>query len=176
AERPELSVMADPVALQRAFRNVLENAIKYTPQGGEVRIRAGAAGPHAFVVVKDTGMGMSDDERARAFDFAFRGAGAVAPGARDLLAPDGYQVEAPTDPQAALPDLLRAAPDLVILDVNMPGMSGWELCALLRRQSSTRAVPVLFLTGRQEVKDRITAMQVGGSDYLAKPFGAEELR
>jgi signal transduction histidine kinase len=82
AERPELAVMADPVALQRAFRNVLENAIKYTPQGGEVRIRAGAAGPHAFVVVKDTGMGMSDDERARAFDFAFRGAGAVASGAR----------------------------------------------------------------------------------------------
>ena len=82
AERPELPVTADPVALQRAFRNVLENAIKYTPQGGEIRIRAGAAGPHAFVVVKDTGMGMSDDERARAFDFAFRGAGAVASGAR----------------------------------------------------------------------------------------------
>jgi signal transduction histidine kinase len=82
AERPELPVTADPVALQRAFRNVLENAIKYTPHGGEVRIRAGAAGPHAFVVVKDTGMGMSDDERARAFDFAFRGAGAVASGTR----------------------------------------------------------------------------------------------
>src|SRR5688572_5205998 len=80
AERPELPVTADPVALQRAFRNVLENAIKYTPQGGEIRIRAGAAGPHAFVVVKDTGMGMSDAERARAFDFAFRGAGAVAAG------------------------------------------------------------------------------------------------
>ena len=82
AERPELPVAADPVALQRAFRNVLENAIKYTPEGGEIRIRAGAAGPHAFVVVKDTGMGMSEDDRARAFDFAFRGAGAVASGAR----------------------------------------------------------------------------------------------
>lgn len=82
AERPELPVAADPVALQRAFRNVLENAVKYTPEGGEVRIRAGAAGPHAFVVVKDTGMGMSEDDRARAFDFAFRGAGAVASGAR----------------------------------------------------------------------------------------------
>jgi signal transduction histidine kinase len=82
AERPELPVTADPVALQRAFRNVIENAIKYTPQGGEVRIRAGAAGPHAFVVVKDTGMGMSADDRARAFDFAFRGSGAVAAGTR----------------------------------------------------------------------------------------------
>ena len=82
AERPQLPAAADPVALQRAFRNVLENAIKYTPDGGEVRIRAGAAGPHAFVVVKDTGMGMSPEERTRAFDYAFRGAGAVASGAR----------------------------------------------------------------------------------------------
>ena len=100
----------------------------------------------------------------------------ISQAVRDLLAPEGFEVEAPTDPQEALPELLRSAPDLVILDVNMPGMSGWELCSLLRRQSSTRAVPVLFLTGRQEVRDRITAMQVGGSDYLAKPFGADELR
>ena len=82
AERPQLPVTAEPVALQRAFRNVLDNAIKYTPDGGEVRIRAGAAGPQAFVVVKDTGMGMSPEERTRAFDYAFRGAGAVASGTR----------------------------------------------------------------------------------------------
>ncbi|MEP6994381.1 MAG: HAMP domain-containing sensor histidine kinase, partial [Acidobacteriota bacterium] len=82
AERPQLPVAADPVALQRAFRNVLDNAIKYTPDGGEVRIRAGGAGPQAFVVVKDTGMGMSPEERARAFDYAFRGAGALASGLR----------------------------------------------------------------------------------------------
>jgi DNA-binding response OmpR family regulator len=101
---------------------------------------------------------------------------AVGAAVRDLLLPEGIQVDTPTDPQTALPELLRAAPDLVILDVNMPGMSGWELCALLRRQSATKEIPVLFLTGRQEVRDRITAMQVGGSDYLAKPFGADELR
>ncbi len=82
AERPQLPVASDPVALQRAFRNVLDNAIKYTPEGGEVRIRAGSAGSQAFVVVKDTGMGMSPEERARAFDYAFRGAGAVASGTR----------------------------------------------------------------------------------------------
>src|ERR1700693_1330324 len=80
AERPQLPVVADPVSLQRAFRNVLENAIKYTPEGGEIRIRAGAAGEHAYVVVKDTGMGMSPEERTRAFDYAFRGTGAVASG------------------------------------------------------------------------------------------------
>ena len=95
---------------------------------------------------------------------------------RDLLSTDGYAVEAPGDARAALPELIRAVPDLVILDVNMPGMSGWELCAILRRQTNTRGVPILFLTGRQELKDRITAMQLGGSDFLAKPFGADELR
>ncbi|MFN2385501.1 MAG: sensor histidine kinase [Thermoanaerobaculia bacterium] len=80
AERPQLPVAAEPVALQRALRNVIENAIKYTAEGGEIRIRAGAAGAHAFVVVKDTGIGMSAEERARAFDYAFRGSGAVATG------------------------------------------------------------------------------------------------
>jgi len=82
AERPQLPVSADPVALQRAFRNVLDNAIKYTGEGGEVRIRAGAAGPDAFVVVKDTGMGMTHEERTHAFEYAFRGSGAVASGQR----------------------------------------------------------------------------------------------
>jgi len=101
---------------------------------------------------------------------------AVGAAIAELLAPEGFEVESPADAAAALPELIRWVPDLVILDVNMPGMSGWELCAILRRQSATRAVPVLFLTGRTEVKDRITAMQLGGSDYLAKPFGADELR
>ena len=101
---------------------------------------------------------------------------AVGAAVRDLLVPEGFQVDTPTDPQSALPELLRAVPDLVILDVNMPGMTGWEFCAIMRRQSATREIPVLFLTGRSEVKDRITAMQLGGSDYLAKPFGAQELR
>ena len=101
---------------------------------------------------------------------------AIGPVIRTLLAPDGIAVEAPGNGRAALLELLRQAPDLVILDVNMPGMSGWEVCAILRRQSATRAVPILFLTGRLEIKDRITAMQFGGSDYLAKPFSADDLR
>jgi DNA-binding response OmpR family regulator len=100
----------------------------------------------------------------------------VGPAIRELLGPEGYEVESPGDAHAALPGLLRETPELVILDVNMPDMSGWEMCAILRRQSATRAVPILFLTGRQEVRDRITAMQLGGSDFLAKPFGAEDLR
>jgi two-component system response regulator RegX3 len=100
----------------------------------------------------------------------------VSTAVRELLTPEGFAVDCPSEPRAALVETIREAPDLVILDVAMPGMSGWEFCAILRRQTSTRDVPVLFLTGRSEVKDRITAMQLGGSDFLAKPFGAEELR
>jgi DNA-binding response OmpR family regulator len=100
----------------------------------------------------------------------------ISEAVRELLLPEGFSVDCPAEPRAALVETIRAVPDLVILDVNMPGMTGWEFCAILRRQTATREVPVLFLTGRSEVKDRITAMQLGGSDFLAKPFGAEELR
>jgi DNA-binding response OmpR family regulator len=100
----------------------------------------------------------------------------LGPAIRDVIASKEVRVEAPGDAQASLPVILKETPDLVILDVNMPGMSGWELCAILRRQSATRQLPILFLTGRHEVKDRITAMQFGGSDFLAKPFSVEELR
>jgi DNA-binding response OmpR family regulator len=100
----------------------------------------------------------------------------IATAVRDLLVPAGFVVDTPSEPRSALVETIREAPDLVILDVNMPGMTGWEFCAILRRQTATRETPVLFLTGRSEVKDRITAMQLGGSDFLAKPFGAEELR
>ena len=101
---------------------------------------------------------------------------AVSGAVREILQPEGFAIECPSDPRSALMDALRRVPDLVVLDVNMPAMTGWEFCAILRRQSATREVPVLFLTGRAEVKDRITAMQLGGSDFLAKPFGAEDLR
>ena len=78
AERARVEVRADPVALQRVFRNVLDNALQYTPAGGTVRIRLWADPLHAHVVVSDTGVGMSAEERERAFDKSYRGRGAQA--------------------------------------------------------------------------------------------------
>ncbi len=95
---------------------------------------------------------------------------------RAVLAPEGYAVEGTCDSTEALRAVLGQPPDLLVLDVIMPGLNGWELCDILRRQAATRDVPVLFLTGRGEVRDQITAMQVGGSDHLRKPFRADELR
>jgi DNA-binding response OmpR family regulator len=93
-----------------------------------------------------------------------------------VLEADGYRVEGALDQHEALRAVLQDPPALVVLDVNMPGLDGWELCDILRRQSHTRDVPVLFLTGRADLRDQITAMQVGGSDYVTKPFRSEELR
>ena len=93
-----------------------------------------------------------------------------------VLAHDGFDVDGASDAAAALRTLLPRRPDLVVLDVNMPGLTGWEICDILRRQRTTATLPVLFLTGRGEVADRITAMQVGGTDHLTKPFRAEDLR
>jgi DNA-binding response OmpR family regulator len=93
-----------------------------------------------------------------------------------VLEAAGYRVEGARDQHEALRAVLADPPALVVLDVNMPGLDGWELCDILRRQSHTRDVPVLFLTGRADLRDQITAMQVGGSDYVTKPFRPEELR
>ena len=93
-----------------------------------------------------------------------------------VLVHDGFEVDGTSDSAAFLRTVLRTPPDLVVLDVNMPGLTGWEICDILRRQPVTAELPVLFLTGRGEVADRITAMQVGGTDHLTKPFRAEDLR
>ncbi len=93
-----------------------------------------------------------------------------------VLSLDGFEVDGASDSTAALRAVLSDPPALLVLDVNMPGLTGWELCEIVRRQPLTRDLPVLFLTGRGDVRDRITAMQVGGTDHLTKPFHAEELR
>ena len=108
--------------------------------------------------------------------FVVDDAPAIVEAVRAVLSPEGFDVDGTTDSTEALGAILREAPDVIVLDVGMPGLSGWELCDILRRQSRTRDVPILFLTGRSELRDKITAMQMGGTDHLAKPFRAEELR
>ena len=93
-----------------------------------------------------------------------------------VLENDGYEIETAPDGATALKSVLDEPPALLVLDVAMPRLNGWEVCAIVRRQSHTRELPILFLTGRVELRDQITAMQVGGSDHLKKPFEAEELR
>jgi DNA-binding response OmpR family regulator len=101
---------------------------------------------------------------------------AVRSAVSGALAGEGYDVACLGDAEEALRQALAEPPSVVLLDVSMPRLDGWELCEILRRQSQTREVPVLFITGRTDVRDRITAMQVGGTDFISKPFHAKDLR
>ncbi len=84
----------------------------------------------------------------------------------------GYEVETAGDGSAALEIARRLKPDLILLDVMLPGMDGFELCHILRQEMNT---PVLMLTARDEEIDRVVGLEVGADDYLTKPFSMREL-
>jgi DNA-binding NarL/FixJ family response regulator len=94
---------------------------------------------------------------------------------RRLLELDGYAVVAFARGDEALAAAERVAPALAILDVNLPGLSGYEVCAALRQRYGRR-LPILFVSGdRTEHFDRVAGLLVGADDYLPKPFAADEL-
>jgi len=93
---------------------------------------------------------------------------------RSLRAP-GHDVLSATNGLEALACARRHRPDLVILDIIMPGMDGIELCARLRQDPALVEVPVLFLTARRAVQDRVEGLDAGGDDSLPKPFEINEL-
>ena len=100
---------------------------------------------------------------------------AVRESLRRALQLEGYEVELAADGAEAL-DRLKldgAAPDALVLDVSMPRLDGLEVCRRLRRGGS--AVPVLMLTARDEVADRVAGLDAGADDYVVKPFALEEL-
>ncbi|GER87560.1 DNA-binding response regulator [Dictyobacter vulcani] len=88
---------------------------------------------------------------------------------------EGFQVEVASDGEQGIALAQRIDPDLVILDVMMPGIDGLEVCRRLRSNPTTRDIPVLMLTAKDEVGDRIRGLQTGADDYLTKPFDFYEL-
>jgi two-component system response regulator MprA len=86
---------------------------------------------------------------------------------------DGYQVEAVDDGDAALSRMQVIEPDLVVLDVMMPRVDGLTVCRLLRQRGFR--TPILMLTARHEVSDRVAGLDAGADDYLVKPFALDEL-
>jgi two-component system response regulator MprA len=89
------------------------------------------------------------------------------------LTAEGYAVETAADGGGALAAVERAVPDLVVLDVAMPGLDGLAVCRRLRRAGL--GLPVLLLTARDAVSDRVAGLDAGADDYLVKPFAPEEL-
>src|SRR5271157_6279430 len=84
----------------------------------------------------------------------------------------GYAVETASDGPAALDVARRTHPDLIILDIMLPGIDGFEVCRILRQEMTT---PVLMLTARDDEIDRVVGLEVGADDYLTKPFSMREL-
>jgi DNA-binding response OmpR family regulator len=87
----------------------------------------------------------------------------------------GYQVTCAATSHAALQILLSQRPDLVLLDIAMPGIDGIELCRHLRANPITQGLPVLFLTVSGDMQSKTAAFNAGADDYLVKPFDLQEL-
>jgi len=84
---------------------------------------------------------------------------------------EGYDAQVAGNGTDGLSLALSSSPDLVVLDIMMPGLDGWEVC---RRIRAEKDVPVLMLTARDEVADRVKGLDIGADDYLVKPFALEE--
>ncbi len=92
-----------------------------------------------------------------------------------ILTDQGYQVDSAPDGVSAISSAQTNQPDLILLDVAMPDMSGHQVCENLKTDPRTRHIPVLFMSASDEILDKVRAFFVGGVDYLLKPFQAEEV-
>jgi DNA-binding response OmpR family regulator len=97
-------------------------------------------------------------------------------GLKRLLESDGYEVVPATVSMHALPLALREQPDLIVLDVMMPGIDGWEVLRRIRSSTAVASTPVMMLTAKTSVDDRVFGLSSGADDYLTKPFALREFR
>jgi two-component system phosphate regulon response regulator PhoB len=86
------------------------------------------------------------------------------------LAKDGYRVSAVASGEQALIEARAGAPDLIILDLMLPGVDGLDVCRILRADPATRAIPIIVLTAKGEEADIVTGLELGADDYITKPF------
>src|SRR5215207_652731 len=92
--------------------------------------------------------------------------------AKMYLEQEGYRVDSATDGKLAFQKILKTLPALVVLDLMLPGMDGWDICRRVRAESD---VPIIMLTARSDDIDRIVGLELGADDYLTKPFNPREL-
>jgi serine phosphatase RsbU (regulator of sigma subunit) len=93
----------------------------------------------------------------------------------EMLAGQGYHVRVAASGKRALASVRAAPPDLILLDIRMAGMSGYEVCKQLKADRRTRHIPVIFISALDQLQDKVQAFAVGGVDYVTKPFQGEEV-
>ncbi len=111
---------------------------------------------------KDTILIVDDDQGAREF-------------LADILADAGFQVLLADNGELALKYALSQAIKLILLDLNMPGMNGIEVCDILKAEESTRGIPIIFISGTLSHQEKMTAFSCGAADFITKPFQIDEL-
>lgn len=99
----------------------------------------------------------------------------IAEISRHYLKSAGYATEVIGDGEQALRRLREAPPDLLLLDLMLPGMDGLEICRLLRSEPRTKKLPIIMLTAKGEESDKIVGLEMGADDYITKPFSPKEL-
>lgn len=92
-----------------------------------------------------------------------------------LLIQEGYQVRAAVDGQYALDTVQADPPDLILLDIVMPGLDGYQTCTQLKAHPRTHDIPIIFISALDETIDKVKAFAIGGLDYVTKPFQPEEV-
>jgi two-component system alkaline phosphatase synthesis response regulator PhoP len=99
----------------------------------------------------------------------------IADSIRYNLEREGFRVRVATTGEDALNLILDRPPNLILLDLNLPHMSGFEMCRRLRAEAPTARVPILILTARTDEADKVLGLNIGADDYITKPFGMREL-
>jgi PAS domain S-box-containing protein len=246
-----LPIEGDPALLQQVLAQLLENAAKFTPSGGEIRLGAGREGDEVVVRVRDNGIGIEAEDLPRVFDLFMRAgrpqgrlraglgvgltlvrrlvelhggsveahsegpdrgsefvvrlpapeaaappssAGASGPereGGHVLIVDNskeaadsiavllrtwGYEVRVAYDPFAALEEARARPPAVVLLDIGMPGMDGYEVARRLRGQTKLRGAVLVAVTGYSEEQDRQKAQAAGFDYHMVKPVDPNDLR
>ena len=91
------------------------------------------------------------------------------------LSKEGYDVVLTASGSDAVKQAREARPDIVLLDIMVPHLNGWEVCRRLKQDSETRGIPVIMVTGRAEEGDKVLGFEMGADDYVTKPFSPREL-
>jgi diguanylate cyclase (GGDEF)-like protein len=143
------------VLLARAEAGSAREAAVLSDRTGPIRIEPAALAQSRILVVEDDA--------------------ATASALADTLADEGYSVETAPDGAACLRQAMAATPDLVLLDVNLPGMNGFDAAASLRRAPPTRGVPILFLSAAGDLPARVRDVRLEQVDFMPKPFSLDEL-
>lgn len=99
----------------------------------------------------------------------------IADSVRYNLEREGFRVRVAMTGEEALNVILNGPPGLVLLDLNLPGMNGFEICRRLRGESTTAKLPILMLTARADETDKVLGLNMGADDYITKPFSMREL-